>query len=173
VLPGEFSEPSLPGVIPITDVPRIIGTPVAATELGEHPAPAPKPTVFAAMPFASEYDDVFFVAMAFAAEQTGTTAKRVDREPFEGDVVDKICQMIRDSVGVIADLSDALPNVMYEVGYAHALERPTIHICSTPLSELPFDVRNWNTLAYKKGQTFGLREKLAERLKAALKRRSS
>jgi len=69
---------------------------------------------------------------------------------------------------VIVDLSEAKPNVLYEAGYAHALRKPVVHICSTPLSELPFDVRNWNTIAYRRGQTALLREPLARRLKAVM-----
>jgi hypothetical protein len=58
--------------------------------------------------------------------------------------------------------------VLYETGFSHALEKPTIHVCSTPMSELPFDVRNWNTLAYQQGRTVYLREPLTARLQAAL-----
>lgn len=125
------------------------------------------------MPFSREYDDVFFVSMAHAADSVGATCKRVDREDFEGDVVEEIKRLIRESVAVIADLSEARPNVLYEVGYAHALLKPTVPICSTALGELPFDVRNWNTLEYTRGRTHQLRDPLARRLKAAIAKRSA
>ena len=57
-------------------------------------------------------------------------------------------RLIEASIAVIIDLSEAKPNVLYETGYVHALSKPTVHICSTPMSGLPFDVRNWNTLKY-------------------------
>lgn len=82
--------------------------------------------------------------------------------------MDKIRSLIRQSVAVICDLSDARPSVLYEAGFSHALEKPTIHVCATPMSELPFDVRNWNTLAYEQGRTVYLREPLTARLQAAL-----
>jgi len=132
------------------------------------PLHVPRKTVFAAMPFSAEYDDVFFVAMAYAAEKNGSTCVRVDREEFSGEVVDKIRTLIRESTAVICDLSEARPNVLYEAGFAHALDKPTIHICSTPLSQLPFDVRNWNTMAYAQGRTVHLRDPLTARLKAVL-----
>jgi hypothetical protein len=125
--------------------------------------------VFAAMPFSAEYNDVYFVAMAGACERASLVCKRVDKEDFEGDVVERIKRMIQGSVGVIADLSESRPNVLYEVGYAHALHRPTIHVCSTPLDELPFDVRSWNTLEYSKGRTYELITPLAHRLGAVIK----
>jgi nucleoside 2-deoxyribosyltransferase len=92
----------------------------------------------------------------------------VDRKEFSGDIVEEIKRLIRGSAAVIVDLSEVKPNVLYEAGYAHALRKPVVHICSTPLSKLPFDVRNWNTIAYRRGQTALLREPLARRLKAVM-----
>ena len=114
-------------------------------------------TIFAAMPFAPEYDDIFYVAMSSAAQAVNAKCYRVDKEHFVGEIVPHIRESIEKSIAVIADLSEAKPNVMYEVGYAHALRKPTVHISSTPLGDLPFDVSGWNTIAYAKGQTTSLR----------------
>lgn len=130
--------------------------------------PSQARSVFAAMPFDREYDDTYFVAMSYAAKHVDAACARVDREEFSGDIVDQIQRLIQSSTAVIVDLSGAKPNVLYEAGYAHALDKPTVHICSTPLAQLPFDVRNWNTLQYSVGQTTQLREPLARRLKAIL-----
>lgn len=129
----------------------------------------PKAVVFAAMPFAAAYDDVFFVAIVGAARALPATAVRVDVAQFNGDVVAEIETDIRRCDLVIADLSEAKANVMYETGFAHALGKPVVHISSTELSALPFDVRNWNTIPYLKGQTHRLRSQLTRRLKAALR----
>lgn len=128
-----------------------------------------KKTVFAAMPFSADYEDVFFVAMVNAASRAGAVCKRVDKEDFVDDVVQKIEQMIDESDAVIADLSESRPNVLYEAGFARALYIPCVHICSTPIDKLPFDVSHKNTMAYKKGQTTHLRAKLTARLKTVLK----
>ena len=127
-----------------------------------------KSHVFAAMPFSAKYDDVYFVAMTYAAEQADTTCLRVDKVEYSGDIVAEIQKLIRSSSAVIADLSEGSPNVLYEAGYAHALKKPTIHICSTPLGDLPFDVAHWNTIPYSPGQTHQLRSKLTRRLKQAI-----
>jgi len=124
--------------------------------------------VFAAMPFDRRFDDTYFVAMTYAAERVGAHCVRIDMEEYSGNIVAEMHERIRESVAVIADLSGANPNVLYEAGYAHALDKPTVHVCSTPLEELPFDVRNWNTLPYELGQTSQLRNRLANRLRAAL-----
>ncbi len=126
----------------------------------------PVPHVFAAMPFDRKYDDTYFVAMAHAAESIGAVCRRVDQEEFSGDIVSQIQALIRSAIAVIVDLSESRPNVLYEAGYSHALEKPSIHICSTPLQDLPFDVAHWNTIGYRRGQTHRLKIPLARRLKA-------
>ncbi|MET0584682.1 MAG: hypothetical protein ABW099_07360 [Candidatus Binatia bacterium] len=121
--------------------------------------------IFAAMPFAPQYEDVFFVAMSYAAEQVGAVCDRVDRREFQGNVVDEVHRLIRKSTAVIVDLSESKPNVLYEAGFAHALKKPCIHICSTALEKLPFDVAQWKTTRYEAGQTHKLRRDLTQRLK--------
>jgi nucleoside 2-deoxyribosyltransferase len=124
--------------------------------------------VFAAMPFAPQYEDVFFVAMRYAAEQVGAVCDRVDRREFQGNIVEEVRRLIRRSVAVIVDLSEAKPNVLYEAGFAHALQKPCIHICSTSFDRLPFDVAQWKTTKYSPGQIHKLQKELAERLKATV-----
>jgi hypothetical protein len=146
---------------------RVRGTDKTPSDETKRPAKRQEITeriVFAAMPFDRKYDDTFFVAMTYAAKKVNAVCKRVDRTEFSGDIVEEIRRLISASLAVIVDLSESKENVLYEAGYAHALERPTVHICSTDLSRLPFDVRNWNTIAYDLGGTVSLRRKLATRL---------
>jgi hypothetical protein len=124
--------------------------------------------IFAAMPFSDRYDDTYFVAMVGAANAVGAVCRRVDLEEYNDDIVARIQELIRESDIVIADLSDASPNVLYEAGYAHALAIETVHISSTPLADLPFDVRNWNTIKYSVGKTHRLKDDLVKRLRAVI-----
>jgi nucleoside 2-deoxyribosyltransferase len=121
------------------------------------------------MPLDRGYDDTFFIAMSHASVKVNAACTRVDREEFTGDIVQEIRRLIHTSIAVIVDLSESKPNVLYEAGYAHALGKPSVHICSTPIAELPFDVRNWNTIPYHRGQTAQLRAPLTKRLTAALR----
>ena len=107
-------------------------------------------------------------AMAHAAESVGAVCDRVDHAEFAGNIVEEIKKMISESVAVIADISEGKSNVLYEVGFAHALGKPTVHVSWTPLKDLPFDVSQWNTIPYQKGQTHELRRPLAKRLQAVL-----
>jgi hypothetical protein len=124
-----------------------------------------RPLMFCAMPFDAEFDDVFHVGMAGAADKAGLAALRVDREDFVGDIVAHIRDRILEAVVVVADLSGASANVMYEVGYAHGVGRPVVPICST-MDELPFDVEHENAIPYERGRTHLLVDRLAKRLRA-------
>jgi hypothetical protein len=125
-------------------------------------------TVFASMPFKPQYEDVFWFAMAAAAEAIGATCIRVDREDFDGDIPAKIASEIEAATAVIGDLSESNADVLYEMGYARRHGTPCVHICSTPLEDLPFNVRNVNTLPYRLGQIHALRDPLIRRLRAVL-----
>jgi nucleoside 2-deoxyribosyltransferase len=101
-----------------------------------------------------------------ATAPNGAIAERVDHNGSSGNVVAQIQSMIRAAKVVVADLSDSRPNVLHEVGFAEALEKPVIQICSTATSDLPFNVRNNQTIKYSIGQA----AKLGKRLEAELKK---
>jgi hypothetical protein len=129
---------------------------------------APQKTVFAAMPFAGNYDDTFEIGIQGACLQLGYKAVRVDHQSFVGDIVAEIKRLIKKSVAVVGDLSDGRPNVLYEIGYAEAARRKVIQICSTPMDKIPFDVRNNRTLSYELGRTNKLKQDLMVELKKIL-----
>lgn len=127
-----------------------------------------KKSIFAAMPFAREYEDTFFVAMAPSADSVGAVCRRVDQEEYVGDIVKRIETMISEATAVVVDLSEAKPNVFYEAGFAQGIGKPLIPICQTPIKDLPFDVNHWNIIEYYRGQTHSLKGKLTRRLKSVL-----
>ncbi len=138
---GVISDKDLPHLISdLSKTKRKTATKVSSTTTIRYSIEGAAKIIAAVMPFSEAFDDVYFVAMT------------------------------QDSIAVIADLSGAKSNVLYEVGFSHGIGKPTIHICSTPLEQLPFDVKTWNTISYSKGRTFALKEKLAQRLKEVLKR---
>lgn len=170
VIPGLKRNLPGKGVVSVDGLVPAIQAELQSTKTHAHPAETTKVErlIFAAMPFAPQYEDVFFVAMSYAAEQVGAVCDRVDRREFQGNVVEEIHRMIRKAAAVIVDLSDSKPNVLYEAGYAHALKKPCVHICSTPVDKLPFDVAQWKTTLYQPGQTHKLQKELTQRLKSIL-----
>lgn len=129
---------------------------------------APKAIIFAAMPFAGEYEDTFWISIVGAAEKLGAASKRVDHEEYVGNIMEKTEELIRSATVVVADFSESKPNVLYEAGFARGVGKTLIPICSTPIKDLPFDVAQWNMIEYKKGQTHKLLDTLAKRIQSVL-----
>jgi hypothetical protein len=71
---------------------------------------------------------VYFVAMSDAAVSVGATCRRIDIKFYQEDILQKSKEDIKDSIVMIADISGANPNVLYEVGFSHGIGKPTIHI---------------------------------------------
>ncbi len=126
--------------------------------------------IFAAMPFHKRYQDTFWFGMVPAAKAVSAACKRLDVNNFSEEILSTMRSWIRNSVAVIADLSGSNPNVLYEVGYAHALGKPTIHLCSTALDKLPFDLKTWPTIPYEIGAVSELTPKLIKQLSETLNR---
>ncbi|MCR9142643.1 MAG: hypothetical protein NXI24_10360 [bacterium] len=108
-----------------------------------------KPYAFVAMPFREELDDIFFYGIQEPVHRSGLLCERVDQSAFTGDVLEHIRTRIENAKVVIAELSDASPNVYLEVGYAWGRGVPTILLTQSG-EALKFDVRNQRCLVYKR-----------------------
>lgn len=62
-----------------------------------------------------------FEAIKRACDGLALKAVRVDKEISSGSIIERVQQHLRDATYVIADLSEARPNVYYEVGYFDAI----------------------------------------------------
>jgi hypothetical protein len=110
---------------------------------------APKPHAFIAMPFREDLDDIYYYGIQNPVHASGLLCERADRKSFTGDVLNHIKSRIEGSSVVIAELSDASPNVYLEVGYAWGRGRPTI-LLTRESAALRFDVRNQRCLVYRR-----------------------
>jgi hypothetical protein len=107
-----------------------------------------KPHVFVAMPFALDMEDVYHYGIQNAVNESGYLCERADLSSFTGDVLKWIKERISTADLVIADLSNANPNVYLEVGFAWGKGKPTVLlVCDT--IHLKFDVQGQRCLAYK------------------------
>ena len=75
-------------------------------------------------------------------------AFRADQINRSGDIHDQIYRNLRDSHIVIADLTGANPNVMYELGLRHTTGKLTFQIGER--DRLPFDVSTIRTILFKR-----------------------
>ena len=62
-------------------------------------------------------------------------------------ILQDIITSIVESEIIIADITSANPNVFYELGYAHAINKTTILLAKRE-SPLPFDVKNYRVIFY-------------------------
>jgi hypothetical protein len=83
-----------------------------------------KEHAFVAMPFAESFDDLFHYGIVPPIRGAGLICERLDELSFTGDVVQRLKERIDAARIVVADLTNANPNVYLEVGYAWGRDIP-------------------------------------------------
>jgi nucleoside 2-deoxyribosyltransferase len=104
-------------------------------------------SVFVIMPFRPEFNDVWKGGIQRAAQAEGFKPIRVDMINRSTNITDDIVNSIEKCHLAIVDVTDNNPNVMFELGYALAKEKPNI-IISQSADYLPFDIRNIRAIVY-------------------------
>lgn len=117
--------------------------------------------IFVVMPFAKEFEDIYLLGIRDVAEGFGFIVERADDIEHNETILDVICAKIRAADAIIGDTTGANPNVFYEIGYAHALNCPTILIARKGVN-VPFDLQGKNHIFYE--TIVELRERLKKRL---------
>ena len=106
------------------------------------------PKAFVVMQFGDPYDQYYSEIIKKICNQYGVEVKRADENYGSGMILSDIVQDINSSKLIIADISTNNPNVYYEVGYAHALNKPTILLAERD-TKLPFDISPFRVLFYE------------------------
>jgi hypothetical protein len=127
---------------------------------------APKPFVFVLMPFKQEFNDIYKYGIKGAAEDVGAYTERVDEQDFTGGILDRVYNQINKADVIVADMTGQNPNVFYEVGYAHALNKIVLLLTQNS-DDIPFDLKHRPHIVYG-GQIEPLRSKLAQKLRWAI-----
>jgi hypothetical protein len=109
-----------------------------------------------------------YAAFRQVAGEFGYDCDRVEDRNTVGRIVPRILAQIRESAFVIADLTDLRPNVLYEVGYATALDKFVV-LTAKAGTELPFDVRDVPTIFWDPIDMLDLQEKLREKIELIAK----
>ena len=123
-------------------------------------------------PFDKRFDDVFAPAISDA----GLEPYRVDRDPSVSIPIDEIEDGIRHARICLAEITTDNPNVWFELGFAIAVPRDVVLVCSDARKRrFPFDVQHRNIIRYKteSPQDFDtLKTKISERIRALLEKES-
>jgi hypothetical protein len=114
------------------------------------------------MPFDEKFDDIYKFGIKGAAEDAGAYAERVDEQIFIEGMLDRIFNQINKADVIIADMTGKNPNVFYEVGYAHALNKVVLLITQSA-DDIPFDLKHRQHIVYG-GRIEQLRTELSSRI---------
>ena len=119
------------------------------------------------IPFESSYDQLRN-HLRKLLENQGFDVARFDNVKSGATWANAVADAIGAADLIIADVSHANANVMYELGYAHALKKPTILLADAAESSLrlPSDLQGFQILVYDSGQHSDLESLLAHGLRA-------
>lgn len=118
---------------------------------------------FVVMPFSSLYQIEYDNIIKPTLEELNIKCVRGDEIYSKQRIMDDIWQSIKSCRFVIAELTGKNPNVLYEVGLAHAIGKPVI-ILTRNADDVPFDLKDLRYLYYDINDPFW-----GENLKLGLK----
>ncbi len=107
---------------------------------------------FVVMPFRPELQ-YMYLSMKEHIENTfpGVSCARGDDAILTRPILEKIAGYIKQADIVIADCTGRNSNVFYELGIAHALEKPVILITADDIQDAPTDIRAFEFIRYTDG----------------------
>ena len=125
------------------------------------------PRAFVVMQFSSPYNELYEQVIARICNEYGVEARRADDTFGPGLIIADVARQIDEAKVVIAEVTPINPNFYYEVGYAHARNKPTILIADKTVDRLPFDLSPFRTLFYE--NTIDGKQKIEERFRSHLR----
>ena len=114
---------------------------------------------FVIMPFATGFDNVFQVLQSVVEDYCGCKCLRADQIATPAQITGEIWERIQNSRFLIADVTGQNPNVFYEVGFAHALQKQVILLVERG-DRVPFDIQGIRYLSYDPADLRTLRRQL-------------
>jgi hypothetical protein len=129
-------------------------------------------TCFVMMPFAEPIGSYYKSIYETAITKAGLRAIRADDEIFAtGKIIDQVWDGITAAKVLVAELTGRNPNVFYELGLAHALNKPVVLVSSNQ-NDVPFDVKHLRVIYYDVRDPFWgdkLIAKVSENIVSALR----
>jgi hypothetical protein len=129
-------------------------------------------TCFMMMPFADPIGGYYKLIYEAAINKAGLRPVRADDEIFAtGKIIDQVWSGITAAKVLVAELTGRNPNVFYELGLAHALNKPVVLVSSNQ-ADVPFDLQHIRVIYYDMRDPFWgekLMAKVSENIVSALK----
>lgn len=141
-------------------------------KLGQEVSIRATDSCFVMMAFASPYGDYYKKIYEPAIAKAGLNPVRADADIFgTGKIMDQIWSGINAAKVLVAELTKRNTNVFYELGLAHALQKPVVLISSNE-EDVPFDLQHIRVIYYDVNDPFWgekLIEKVAENVLSAIR----
>jgi hypothetical protein len=141
-------------------------------KLGSTVQVKPGDSCFVMQPFAQPYGGYYEKIFKPAIEKAGLQAVRADAEIFgTGKIIDQIWRGLNNAKVLIAELTTRNVNVFYELGLAHALQKPVVLVAANE-PDVPFDLKHIRVIYYDVSDPFWgskLIDKVAENILSAIK----
>jgi nucleoside 2-deoxyribosyltransferase len=133
------------------------------------------PEVFVIAPFDRELQPLLEAVERAAADAGFKTARLDQYPPGPAQLTSLILDRIRQADLIIAEVSRQNPNVMYELGFAHALRKPAILLLNINSgdSRLPADLAGFEYFPYDPADLRRLPLRLGLEMKAVTMQRSA
>jgi hypothetical protein len=149
---------------PDSDGQRIVPEKVSKSASGE--------TCFVMMPFADPLGSYYEKIYVPAIKKAKLIPLRADADIFgTGKIIDQIWQGINSASVLVAELTTRNPNVFYELGLAHALNKPVV-LVSRGEDDVPFDLQHIRVIYYDVNDPFWgekLVDKISENILSAIR----
>ena len=126
------------------------------------------PYAFVLMPFDEDFQVLYTDFVRPSLEEAGFDVEKADDIESNQNILRDIIEAMDKSDLVVADLTGNNPNVLYELGLAHAMGKPVIHLTQA-IGEVPFDLSPYRMFIYSRdfSKLNEGKQKLAAKAKAA------
>jgi nucleoside 2-deoxyribosyltransferase len=102
--------------------------------------------IYVLQPFGHESEPLYSLIKEAAASLEACPI-REDEFIYEGNFIETVYETIEAADLIVCDISDSNPSAMYQLGYAHALQKPVLHIAER-IERVTFDFRSVQMLVY-------------------------
>ncbi|MFN7984815.1 MAG: toll/interleukin-1 receptor domain-containing protein [Vicinamibacterales bacterium] len=128
---------------------------------------AQKRTLFVIQSFTKGADEIYQL-IAAAASDAHLSSVRADSLESAGSITAEIEKHLSAAAVIVADVTNATPNVMYELGLARAKGRPLILVASSS-RDIPFDLAGLRVVIFDRTSPGDFLSRLSAAIKEALK----
>jgi hypothetical protein len=129
-------------------IPERTDTPDKQVEFKQTEVKVNEKQCFIIMPFTDKLNPIYDSIIKPVIKDLRMESLRADEIFNSKPIIEDIWESIKKARFLIADLTDRNPNVFYELGLAHALNKDVI-LLTQDIDDVPFDLRHFRIIVYQ------------------------